>query len=61
VITNVPIQVSVSSGAYAALSSATDANGQVKGNIGIGGDKSNRTIVATFTDGAACQVRHPSW
>ena len=52
VITNVPIQVSVSSGAYAALSSATDANGQVKGNIGIGGDKSNRTIVATFTDGS---------
>lgn len=51
VIAGVPIQASVSSGVYAPLANATDASGQVKGNIGIGGDKSNRTIVVTFTDG----------
>lgn len=52
VITGVPITVSLSSGTYVQLVAITDASGQVKGNITIGGDYSNRPITATFTDGA---------
>jgi hypothetical protein len=51
VISGAPITVSLSSGSYQPLVAVTDGSGQVSGNIGIGSDKSNRIITATFTDG----------
>jgi len=51
VIVGAAITVSLSSGSYVATVTKTDAQGQVNGKIGIGGDYSSRAITATFTDG----------
>ncbi len=56
VISGVPVSVTVSSGAYVPTQNPTDASGQAKGKIQIGGDYSNRIITATFTDGNAVGV-----
>lgn len=52
VVVGVPILMSVSSGGYQPLVAITDSTGQIKGKINISGDKSNRTIVATFSNGS---------
>lgn len=49
VMSDVPVSVSIDSGAYTPVTKITDANGQVTGNISIGADKSNRTIAATIS------------
>jgi hypothetical protein len=56
VIAGVPITVALTSGSYQPLVAVTDASGQAKGNIGIGGDKANRLITATVSDGVAASI-----
>lgn len=48
----IPVQLSVDSSAVIAVSATqTNAAGQVQGTVGIGSDKSNRTITVTATSG----------
>lgn len=50
-VTGAAVTVSVDSGVFTPGSPTTDASGQVKGTITIGGDKSNRQITAQVTVG----------
>jgi len=52
ILVGVPASVSVDSGVYTPVSTATDKDGKVTGNISIGSDKSNRTINVTMKVGS---------
>ena len=51
VVSGVPVTVSVDSGIYAATATVTGATGEASGTITIGGNKSNRSIVASINVG----------
>jgi hypothetical protein len=51
VVKGVPMSVTLDSGSYAAVVSTTNDLGQASGYISIGGNKTNRTITATYTVG----------
>lgn len=52
-VSGIPITLSVNAGATIKTSgSVTDASGQVTGSVGVGSDKSNRTITVTAVSGA---------
>lgn len=53
VLAGVPVTLSVDNGAIVKPgSTVTDANGQLSGTVGIGEDKTNRTITVTATSGS---------
>lgn len=57
VMPDVPVSVSLSDGVFQRVSgSTTDSNGRFVGTIGIGGNKSNRTINAQISAGGINRV-----
>lgn len=59
-VVGAPIKVAVSSGVYTPIVASTSGTGVASGNISIGGDKSNRDIIATVsTSGKSTAITIP--
>ena len=57
VMADIPVSVSLTDGVFQVVSgNATDSNGQFVGTIGIGGNKTNRTINATINAAGLSRV-----